>query len=227
MDRRQQPAALIVFAREPLAGRTKTRLTPPLSAADAAALYACFLRDTLDTARRVAGAAVVVAYTPAQAGGYFADLAPELVAVPQRGADLGERMDTAFSDAFARGAAAAVIIGSDSPHLPATIIERAFAELESGADLVLGPADDGGYYLIGARAPQPRLLRAVPLSTPTVLADTLRVAAELGLRVALLPRWYDIDTVAELRRLAAELAHGPPDVAPQTRAFLAGMELPA
>lgn len=216
---------LIVFAREPVAGHTKTRLTPPLSASDAAALYACFVRDVLDTARRVAGISVTIAYTPVAAGRYFAGVAPDLAARPQRGADLGERMDTALAEAFAQGAAIAVIVGSDSPNLPDDYLAQAFAELAAGAELVLGPADDGGYYLLGVRAPQPRLLRTVPLSTPTVLADTLHVARELGLRVALLPPWYDIDTVADLRRLATGLAHGPPDVAPRTRAFLADLEL--
>ena len=117
-------------------------------------------------------------------------------------------------------ATSAVIIGSDSPDLPSEYICEAFARLERGADVVLGPADDGGYYLIGLRVPQPRLLREVPMSTPTVLADTLALARELGLRVDLLPAWYDVDTVAELRRLAAALRAAPPDVAAYTRAFL-------
>jgi uncharacterized protein len=90
---------------------------------------------------------------------------------------------------------------------------------------VLGPAEDGGYYLIGLRRPQPRLLREVPMSTPTVLADTLALARATGLRAELLPPWYDIDTVVELRRLARDLRRAPPAVAPRTRAFLL-QELP-
>lgn len=217
---------LIIFAREPVPGQTKTRLTPPLSPSDAAELYACFLRDVLDNARRAVGSEhVVVAYTPEQAGSYFAAVAPDLEACPQRGASLGERMDLMLNDALRCGAQAAVLVGSDLPTLPAELIERSFVELEAGADLVLGPADDGGYYLVGVRKPQPRLLREVPLSTPTVLADTLQLAEALALRVALLPGWYDIDTVADLRRLAAELAQAPPEATPQTRAFLARLEL--
>ena len=85
---------------------------------------------------------------------------------------------------------------------------------------MLGPADDGGYYLIGLKRPAPRLLREVRMSTPTVLADTLALAAEEGLRVALLPIWYDVDDVASLERLRDELANAGDGVAPWTRAFL-------
>jgi glycosyltransferase A (GT-A) superfamily protein (DUF2064 family) len=87
---------------------------------------------------------------------------------------------------------------------------------------VLGPAEDGGYYLIGLKRPAPRLLREVRMSTPTVLADTLAIAAEAGLRVALLPMWYDVDDVASLARLRAELASADAGVAPATRRFLFG-----
>lgn len=211
---------LIVFAREPVAGQTKTRLCPPLDGATAAALYACFLRDTLDLARRTPGVQPLIAYTPASAGPYFARLAPDLPARPQVGAGLGERLANALQAALAEGRPAAAL-GSDSPDLPGACLGAAFAQLAAGADVVLGPAADGGYYLIGLRAPQPRLLRDVPMSTPTVLADTLALAGDLGLRVALLPPWYDIDTAADLERLRANLATAPPEVAPATRAFLA------
>jgi glycosyltransferase A (GT-A) superfamily protein (DUF2064 family) len=113
---------------------------------------------------------------------------------------------------------------SDSPTLPAAYLSAAFTHLREGADVVLGPCDDGGYYLIGLRQPQSRLLREVPMSTPTVLRDTLAIAEELGLRVALLPTWYDVDTVAELRRLRQELDGMQTDSlsspAHHTRAFL-------
>jgi glycosyltransferase A (GT-A) superfamily protein (DUF2064 family) len=110
---------------------------------------------------------------------------------------------------------------SDSPTLPATSLLAAFAHLASDADVVLGPCDDGGYYLIGLKQPAPRLLREVQMSTPHVVADTLALAAAEGLRVKLLPAWYDVDDVAALVRLVAELAQVPADVARQTRAFFA------
>ena len=210
---------LIVFAREPVAGRTKTRLCPPLDGDTAARLYACFLADTLASASRVAGARAAIAHTPESRPAFFAALAPGMAAWPQRGAARGERMDNAFAEVLA-GDAGVVIVGSDSPDLPAAYVGEAFGRLESGADVVLGPSDDGGYYLIGLRARQPRLLREVPMSTPTVLADTLALARALGLRAELLPQWYDVDTAAELARLAECLRVAPPEVAPHTRAFL-------
>jgi hypothetical protein len=108
---------------------------------------------------------------------------------------------------------------SDSPTLPLGCLVAAFAALDD-ADVVLGPCDDGGYYLIGLKRPAPRLLREVPMSTPTVAADTLALAAAAGLRVGLLPAWYDVDDAASLARLMAELAATPPETAPNTRAFL-------
>ena len=111
-------------------------------------------------------------------------------------------------------------MNSDGPTLPAAHLERAFVALRDGADVALGPSADGGYYLIGVKQPAPRLLRGVRMSTPTVLADTLALAAEYGLRVELLPAWYDVDEAADLARLTRELAAAPLEVAPCTRAFL-------
>jgi glycosyltransferase A (GT-A) superfamily protein (DUF2064 family) len=129
-------------------------------------------------------------------------------------------MERCFSTVLGAGQGAAVLIGSDIPTLPMAHVNRAFALLGEH-DLVLGPSDDGGYYLIGTHRPHPRLLREVTMSTPTVLRDTLAIAAELGLRAALLPGWYDVDTLADLARLRAELSAAPTTVAPHTRAWLA------
>ncbi|HWQ13205.1 MAG TPA: TIGR04282 family arsenosugar biosynthesis glycosyltransferase [Roseiflexaceae bacterium] len=211
--------ALIVVAKRPAAGQTKTRLCPPLDGAAAAALYGCFLHDVLDVARRVPGVRRTLAYLPADTGGYFARLAPDMERVPQRGVGLGERLDHLLADALAVGAHQAVVMSSDSPTLPAAYVAAAFEHLDGPCDVVLGPCDDGGYYLIGLKAPRPRLLREVPMSTPTVLRDTLALAGELGLRAALLPPWYDVDTPADLVRLRDELACAPQS-APRTRALL-------
>jgi rSAM/selenodomain-associated transferase 1 len=211
---------LLVVAKAPVAGQTKTRLCPPLDGATAAALYTCFLRDTLALMEQVADVRHMIGYLPEDAAGYFRELAPQMALAPQRGADLGERLDNLLADALAAGAGAAVVMDSDSPTLPAAYVQQAFAELEAGADVVIGPCEDGGYYLIGLRRPQPRLLREVQMSTPHVLRDTLAIAAELGLRAALLPAWYDVDTAAELARLREELRVAPPEVAPHTREFL-------
>jgi glycosyltransferase A (GT-A) superfamily protein (DUF2064 family) len=109
---------------------------------------------------------------------------------------------------------------SDSPTLPVDCLVAAFAALDD-AEVVLGPCDDGGYYLIGLTQPAPRLLREVPMSTPTVAADTLALATEAGLQVKLLPLWYDVDNLATLNRLRVELAGASNGVARHTRTFLA------
>lgn len=211
---------LTIVAKQPAAGKVKTRLCPPLDAETAAALYAGFLGDGLDIMRRVPGVRRTVAYLPNDAGSYFADLAPDMESVPQRGADLGERLDDLLTRALDAGARQAVVMSSDSPTLPAPYVIQAFAELDAGVDVVLGPCDDGGYYLIGLTRPQPRLLREVRMSTSTVLADTLTLAETLGLRAALLPPWYDVDTADDLLRLRAELAEALATTAPRTRSLL-------
>lgn len=215
---------LMVVAKQPAAGQTKTRLCPPLTGETAAALYECFLRDTLELMRATPDVSRAIVYLPQDADDYFRQLAPDFTLMLQVGANLGERLHQALTTALTQGASAAVIMDSDSPTLPVACLCEAFAHLQEGADVVLGPCDDGGYYLIGLRQPQPRLLHEVPMSTPTVLCDTLAIAAELGLRVALLPTWYDVDTATELQRLRQELADRTSDQqaspAHYTRAFL-------
>ncbi len=220
---------LLVVAKRPAPGHTKTRLCPPLSAETAAELYACFLRDTLDLMRRVPGVDRSIAFLPEdgmrddEVRGYFRGLAADMALFPQRGRDLGERLDHLLSDVLAAGARCAVVMDSDSPTLPAAHLAQAFTLLDGPDEVVLGPCDDGGYYLIGVKRPQPRLLREVRMSTPHVARDTLALAQEMKLSVGLLPAWYDVDTVSELERLRAELAAAPAHVAPHTRKFLSSL----
>jgi len=212
---------LAVVAKRPAAGQTKTRLCPPLSGEQAAALYECFLADTLDVLGQVRDVERAFIYLPEDERGYFQQLAPHFALHPQRGDDLGARLDNLLSDALTNGARQAVVMDSDSPTLPVSYLTEAYAHLDAGADVVFGPCDDGGYYLVGVTRPQPQLLREVTMSTPTVLEDTLAIAGALGLRVALLPTWYDVDTGTELARLQSELGHLPNDTARHTRRWLA------
>lgn len=212
--------ALLTVAKRPAPGQTKTRLTPPLTPQQATDLYACFLRDTLDLMRQTAAARVIV-YLPAGESAYFAALAPDFELLVQDGPDLGARLDNAVTHFLQQGYERVVVMDSDSPTLPPHCLTAAFAALELGADVALGPCDDGGYYLIGLKRPAPRLLREVQMSTSRVVADTLALAREEGLLVELLPIWYDIDDAGSLARLHAELATGPATVAPATRAFFA------
>jgi rSAM/selenodomain-associated transferase 1 len=183
-------------------------------------LYECFLKDTLELARRVPAVQTVVAFFPAESQGYFAELAPDFELLLQEGHDLGTRLDNALNRFLRDGFQSVAIMNSDGPNLPTRYLEQAFAVLEGEADVVIGPCDDGGYYLIGIKRPAPRLLRDVRMSTPSVVADTLRIAEEEGLHVELLPVWYDVDNAATLARLARDLADAPAHVAPHTRRFL-------
>jgi rSAM/selenodomain-associated transferase 1 len=212
---------LLVVAKQPAAGQTKTRLCPPLSSDAAALLYACFLRDTLDVMRQVPNVERSIVFLPEAARDYFSGLAPDMQLSLQQGDDLGARLDHLLAVALEAGAPQAVVMDSDSPTLPAEYLVQAFDTLNGPSDVVLGPCEDGGYYLIGMKRPQPRLLRDVQMSTPHVVRDTLTLAEQLGLKVALLPTWYDVDTAAELDRLRAELHDAPAHVARHTRAFLA------
>jgi rSAM/selenodomain-associated transferase 1 len=216
---------LLVVAKRPAAGQTKTRLCPPLTDTAAAALYACFLRDTLDIMRQVPDVGRGIVYLPEPAIDYFSALAPDMQLSLQQGIDLGERLDHLLTAALEAGASQAVVMDSDSPTLPADYLVQAFDALDGPSDVVLGPCEDGGYYLIGLKRPQPRLLRDVQMSTPYVVRHTIALADQLGLKVALLPTWYDVDTVAELDRLRTELRDAPAHVAGYTRAFLAASSL--
>jgi rSAM/selenodomain-associated transferase 1 len=213
--------ALLTVAKRPAPGRTKTRLTPPLSPAQAATLYECFLRDTLDLMRRVPETQPIIAYLPQEAEPYFTELAPDFECILQQGQDLGARLDHALTHYLQSGYQHVAIMNSDGPTLPIDYLVAAFEALAGEADVVLGPSDDGGYYLIGLKHPAPRLLREVQMSTPTVTADTLALAKEARLRVELLPTWYDVDDADALARLATELAQISPDVACHTRTFFA------
>lgn len=212
--------ALIVVAKQPAPGQTKTRLSPPLAPEQASELYECFLKDTLDAMRRVDDVQRVIAYLPEDALDYFHRLASDFELVPQLGHDLGSRLDHALTSYLSLGYERVVIMDSDSPTLPSAYLSQAFDALANGADVTLGPCDDGGYYLIGLKKPAPRLLLEVKMSTPTVAADTIALAEGQGLRVSLLPTWYDVDNAVSLTRLMKELETQDAHVAHHTRKFL-------
>jgi rSAM/selenodomain-associated transferase 1 len=217
--------ALIVVAKRPAPGKTKTRLSPPLTPELASALYECFLFDTLDQMRQVNDALHVIAYL--DECDYFQRLAPDFELIPQAGEDLGERLDRALTSYLSRGYQRVVIMDSDSPTLPPVYLSHAFHALSDGADVVLGPCDDGGYYLIGLRKPAPRLLREVHMSTPAVTAETIALAKEENLNLVTLPTWYDVDDAASLSRLRQEIEALHPSMAVHTRQFLQQDEIQA
>jgi hypothetical protein len=209
--------ALAVMIKAPRAGTSKTRLVPPLTHAEAAALSVSFLCDTAANIAEVctehsSGAPVgavdaVAAYTPMGAEAAFDELLPQSFALlPQRGDSFGERLFYAAADLLELGYESCCLIDSDSPTLPRALLTAAIAELSRpGERVVLGPADDGGYYLIGMRRAHRRLFEEIDWSTADVAAQTIARAREINLDVALLPAWYDVDDAQALRRLSVEL----------------------
>ena len=219
--------ALTIMTKAPRPGQVKTRLTPLLTAEEAAALNKCFLRDTAAAIAAVEqGARGVGCYTPVGAEEVYETLFPatfQLIA--QRGAHLDERLILATQDLLAVGFSSVCLIGSDSPTVPATTFAEAVTFLSTPNDgVVIGPSHDGGYYLIGLNAVHRRLFEEIDWSTGRVLEQTMERAAEIGLPVHLLPPAYDVDDRETLRRLCHDLLGTCDDrgeiVAPATGKFL-------
>jgi rSAM/selenodomain-associated transferase 1 len=222
--------ALTVMAKAPLPGKVKTRLSPPLTPEQASALNACFLRDTVASIRDATlenPANLVISYTPEGEEAAFCDILDEgTLMLPQRGDGFGERLLATAQDLFACGFSAICLIDSDSPTVPTSEYTAAVkALLRPGDRVVLGPSQDGGYYLIGMQQPVARLFEEIRWSTEAVSAQTRERATEVGIPVDELQRWYDVDDAESLGHLYAELftqksrvKHGYP--APRTREYL-------
>jgi len=226
--------ALVIMAKAPAAGSVKTRLVPPLSYDEAAALQTAFLKDTAENivkATALCPCEGVVAFTPAGSEPIMEALVPKSIRlVCQRGEALGERLLSATADLLAAGYISVCLIDSDSPTLPLEALTTAVALLaRPGERVVLGPAEDGGYYLIGVKAVHRELFAGISWSTDRVFAQTVARAEEARLDAEVLPRWYDVDDGPSLRRLCEELfgtPAGPCGVlrgyhAPHTRRLLA------
>jgi rSAM/selenodomain-associated transferase 1 len=200
---------IVVFAKAPVPGRVKTRLSPPLSATDAARLHEAFV---LDTIARWRTSAELELHTDVDWDAWHA---LGVTMRRQTAGDLGPRLLNAFHQLQRP----ALILGADSPNLP---VAHHAPLLDSAADVTLGPSDDGGYYAIHARRTHPAMFEGVRWSTPHALRDTVHACQLAGLSVALGPGWFDVDDAASLRRLM--LGN---DVPPATAAALATMKVPA
>jgi rSAM/selenodomain-associated transferase 1 len=212
--------ALIIFAREPIPGKVKTRLALDVGEQAAAEIYAAMLADVLEKAVSLDNVRPLVFW--ALETGIIPDHTEfsGLETFEQHGTDLGDRMANAFTSAFSLGIDACCCIGSDLPDLPADYIRQAFRDLESPeTDIVFGPAEDGGYYLVGMKKTNYGLFANVAWSTPRVLATSLERARESELTTRLLPAWYDIDLIGDLRRLASS----PGQSAPRTRSVISNI----
>ena len=195
----------VLFAKKPAPGAVKTRLQSHLSAQDAARLYEALLLDCATALHATEAARKVVAFAPANAEEALRALLASIGVfeyVPQIGADLGQRMEGLMQWAFARGAERVVLIGSDSPSLPAEYIDEGLVLLRE-KEVVLGPSTDGGYYLVGRRKGESWIFQDMAWSTGKVLEQTL---ARLGTQtLGLLPPWYDVDTPADAGFLKVHL----------------------
>ncbi len=219
--------SLVVFAKVPEPGRVKTRLTPPLTPADAADLYAAFLGDAL--AGFVGLGVDVRLYLPASGAAMPAGLVPPGVTLcVQRGDGLGARMDAALNETLASGAGQAVVIGTDHPTLPLAHVSAAFDALAEPGTVAVGPTEDGGFYLLGLDRPRPALFDGMTYSHASVCAETCARAEADGARLHVLPAWVDVDDAPSLARLVAEWQSGVP-VGARTAAALTrlGGRLPA
>ena len=226
--------AVAVMAKAPRVGEAKTRLVPALTAEAAARLSACFIRDALGNIAEAALQAAItgyVAYSPPGAEAEFAPLlSPGTRLLPSRRSGLRASLLDAAQDLLAAGHGSVCLVNSDSPTLPTSVLVEAARLLSRPGDrVVLGPAEDGGYYLIGLKRAHARLFQEIAWSTPIVFAQTLERGREIGLEPVVLPMWYDVDDIRSLRRLAAELLGGaecggdsPSYRAPYTTAFLCG-----
>ena len=196
--------AIAIFAKAPIPGRVKTRLVPPLTAEEAARVARASIEDTVHRIVPAVDARWTL-HVDGSPDPALRTLAREhgLPIVPQRGADLGERLAAAFRELRASGARIVLAIGSDSPTLDPARIREATEALTS-RDLALGPTEDGGYYLIGMSGAHEAVFAGIPWSTEHVLARTLERARDLGLAVAMLAPWYDVDDAASLKRVYVE-----------------------
>jgi rSAM/selenodomain-associated transferase 1 len=235
--RPETSCAIAVMAKAPQPGRSKTRLVPPLAPEQAAALSAAFLRDITENIAAAAAnlpIAGYIAYAPvglehlfdghlaAGTGLVLADGSPDM---PEGVQGFGRCLLHAIETLLERRYLSACVLNSDSPTLPTALLEQAADILARPGDrAVLGPADDGGYYLLGLKAAHAHMFADIAWSTDTVARDTARRAADIGLELVTLPSWYDVDDAASLARL---MASDEGYAAPATRACLRGMRLAA
>lgn len=213
------PNALILFTMLPMTGKTKSRLMPFLSAGECVCLYKCFLKDIWQKAGAV-DADVYVFYAPRDSGGQIRSLlGEEVIALPQHGDDLGQKMKNAIGAVLRLGYGKVVLMGTDIPHIHTETIQNAFGNLEQ-KDIVIHPALDGGYYLIGMKREFTSIWNIRRYGTNTVMYDTLQHMKAENLSIAVGQMYYDIDRKEDLKQLWCDISRGAVCNCPETAAFL-------
>ncbi len=228
-----KPVAVAIVCKTPVSGQSKTRLSPPLLPEECAAISSCFIRDLSQTIQSLAdegGVQGCAVYTPFGSETALRRLLPDAFRLTLQGeGDLGARLLKATTDLIEAGYAGAILVGSDCPTLPKELLREAADAVRQGDNVVLSPALDGGYMLIGLSRPHARLFDDMPWSTEAVYRVTLARAAELGLPVVNVPGWYDVDDAKSFQMLEYEVdgirpafaaAHLVSADAPATRQFL-------
>jgi rSAM/selenodomain-associated transferase 1 len=216
---------LVLTAKPPVPGQVKTRFQPELTPEQAAALYRAFLQDTLTLMRSVPGVQYGLVFPRDGDRAAFGDLIPgDFWLRRQAAVGLTDTLGGTLTEALGRGHSGVIFLSSDSPSLPVTALEQAIGRLATH-DVVIGPATDGGYYLIGLKQVVPALFERMPWSTPAVLGETLVRTRRAGLRVGCTPPWYDVDSFENLRFLAAHLAADQTLAAAATRRALSEVGL--
>ena len=215
---------LVIMAKAPRAGAVKTRLTPSLSPPAVIDFYCCLLDDTLALARSLSGVDVAIMCPGSDVKELKQLAGSEASVVAQKGEGLAAGLTSVFAH-FTGGQRRTIAFNSDSPHLPRSVLEDAFETL-AAQDVVVGPTHDGGYYLVGAKASDPRLFTGDGMSTSSALEQLLSRARALELSVGFATPFYDIDVANDLTRLAAELRLAPAR-APRTAQWLKEWELAA
>ncbi len=212
---------IVVVAKAPRVGKVKTRLCPPLTPAQAATLYTGFLLDTVEVALKVPGVKVMAVCPTPQDAQQLGHILPAAVGyLVQDNPGLTAALTGGFEKGLAAGYSKVFCISSDNPTLPGNYLEEALQALDT-TEVALGPTEDGGYYLIGARQVYPFLFNDMTWSTATVFEETVNRATRNGLQVKILPGWYDLDTIVDLGRFRAELSSSDGRAAPHTRQALA------
>lgn len=195
-------SSVILFVRSPERGKIKSRLAAAIGRKMALEIYKGFVLDILETLKWGRYSFRIFFYPENSGEGMVKWLGKDFMYSPQQGSDIGKRMENAFVQSFSEGSERVVLIGSDIPDLPNSVIHRAFSSLDK-SDAVLGPASDGGYYLIGFKKASflPSVFHGIPWSTSSVYQETMEIFRRSRCRVHTLPRWNDVDTLDDLRAL--------------------------
>jgi len=219
-------SVIVVMAKQPVVGKTKTRLCPPFTPEQAADCFEALMRDTIHLTSQLPNTQTAVAISPPESEAYFyAITPPNTLLLSVEGSDIGVCLAKSFEILFQRGFKKIIAFNADGPTLPIDYLVKTFEYLKKN-DVVLGPGDDGGYYLIGLKKLNWGLFQGINWSTNQVFEQTKYKVKQAGLSLAETPRWYDVDTFSDFERLVNDLKDLPETALPFTRRYLSQTDLP-